>query len=134
VCSDWAKQVAAIMLKKAKPVLTVGSLDAEIDFSDVRDVVRAYRAILDKGKKGEAYNVCSGRAVSLEYILKYLIDKSGIAIDVQSLEIKKRAHVTSPKLVGDNTRLKTRTGWQPEISIEQTLNELLEYWKQELQK
>lgn len=134
VCSDWAKQAAEIALDKKEPAITVGSLDAEIDFSDVRDIVSAYSAILEKGVPGEAYNVCSGRAVSLRYILDHLIARTGRLVDVQSVQKKVRSHTTSPRLVGDNRKLAEHTGWKPLIPLEQTLDELFDHWKAELSK
>jgi GDP-4-dehydro-6-deoxy-D-mannose reductase len=134
VCSDWARQAAEIALDKKEPVITVGSLDAQIDFSDVRDVVAAYSAILEKGRPGEAYNVCSGRAVSLEHILSHLIARTGRRVDVQSVQKKVRSHSTSPRLVGDNRKLIDHTGWRPLIPLEQTLDELFDHWKAEVSK
>jgi GDP-4-dehydro-6-deoxy-D-mannose reductase len=128
VCSDWARQVAEIVAKKADPVIKVGDLNAEIDFSDVRDVVEAYRALVEKGKKGETYNVCSGTAVSLRFILDHLIAKSPVPIEVETAHRKIRGHATSPRLIGNNSKLVSHTGWKPSIPLTRTLDDLFEYW------
>jgi GDP-4-dehydro-6-deoxy-D-mannose reductase len=132
VCSDWARQIAEITLGRREPVVQVGNLDAEIDFTDVRDVVRAYRAILVKGGPGEVYNVCSGRAVSLRFILGYLTAKAGCPVKVASVEHKVRGHQTSPRLVGSSAKLSAVSQWRPEIPIEKTLDDIFDYWVHEL--
>jgi GDP-4-dehydro-6-deoxy-D-mannose reductase len=132
VCPDWARQVAEIALGRKEPVVHVGDLDAEIDFTDVRDVVRAYRAILEKGNPGEVYNVCSGRAVSLRFILDHLTSKIGCPVKIARAEQKLRAHRTSPRLVGSNAKLTAVTQWRPEIPIEKTLDDIYDYWLREL--
>jgi GDP-4-dehydro-6-deoxy-D-mannose reductase len=128
VCSEWAKQVAAIHLGISAPALRVGDLGNEIDFLDVRDVVSAYRSIIEKGQAGEVYNVCSGRAVSLEYVLDHLLRKASIPIEVVRTEAKLRAHKASPRLAGDNRKLRDTTGWSPQLPIEKTLDDLFDYW------
>jgi len=133
VCSDWAKQVAEIELGKAPPRMTIGNTDQEIDFSDVRDVVGAYFAILEKGRKGEVYNVCSGSCVSLDRILRYLLEKSSRRIAVQHIEQKVRAHKASSKLAGDNTRLRA-ISWKQRVPIEKTLDDIYAWWMKELKR
>lgn len=129
VCSDWASQVSAINAGRHEPTMKVGDLSVEIDFTDVRDVVRAYRAIVTAGIGGTVYNVCSGRTVSLRYVLDYLCAKSSVPVTVVTDEARMRGHATSPKLVGDNRRLRTQTGWEPRIPLEQTLDDLYSYWQ-----
>lgn len=128
VCSDWAKQIAAITLKKAAPRLQVGDISPTIDFTDVRDVVLAYAAILEKGKKGEVYNVCSNKGVALNTILSYLVKKCGTPIAIDHDPTKIRIHKTSVKITGDHTKLTRDTGWNPSIPIEKTLDDLFQYW------
>ena len=110
--------------------ITVGNLDARRDFTDVRDVVRAYRALMIDGEPGEAYHVCSGRDRSVRELADILIAHSSADITL----------VTDPELMrpvdlkvlrGDNTKISARTGWSPTIPIEQTLEDLLEYWRGE---
>jgi GDP-4-dehydro-6-deoxy-D-mannose reductase len=131
VCSDWAKQIAEIEKGKREPIVKVGNLESIRDFSDVRDIVRAYFLLLLKGKKGEIYNVCSGKAYSLRKILDILISYSKISIKVE-IDTKKLRKTDFPFLVGDNSKLISHTGWQPQIQIEETLLDLLNYWRQKV--
>lgn len=133
VCSDWAKQVASIELGLSDPIISVGNLDSIIDFTDVRDVVRAYAAILENGNKGEVYNVCSGRGISLEWILTFLISKSKRKISINSDEKKLRSHRTNSIMLGDSSLLKKHTGWYAAIPFEKTLSDLYNYWLEALQ-
>jgi GDP-4-dehydro-6-deoxy-D-mannose reductase len=151
VCSDWARQIALIEKYKshddataaatpakrgraaavrgeAPPVIRVGNLALRRDYSDVRDVVRAYTALMAKGKAGGVYNVGSGRAVSLEWILKKLLSyaRRKIAYEVDPSRIRK---VDIPYLAGDNGKLRRATGWSPRIPLEQTLRDILDYWR-----
>lgn len=128
LCSDWAKQVAAIALNKSAPRIQVGDLSPTIDFTDARDVVRAYAAILEKGRKGEVYNVCSNKGVALETILSYLVKKCGTPIAVEHDPSRIRIHKTSVKITGDHSKLTRDTGWNPSIPIEKTLDDLFLYW------
>jgi GDP-4-dehydro-6-deoxy-D-mannose reductase len=128
VCSDWAKQVAEIALKKSSPHISVGDLSPTIDFTDVRDVVRAYAAILEHGKKGEVYNVSSGRGIALETILSHLLKKCATPIAVDRDASKIRANKTSIKITGDHSKLTRDTGWNPAIPIEQTLDDIYRDW------
>lgn len=132
VCSDWARQAAAIALGEAEPVITVGDIDLTIDFSDVRDVVEAYLLVLEKGACGEVYNVCSGSGVELSWILGYLADKSSGPVTVKHLNDKKRANKSSVRLIGNHDKLTLHTGWKPAITLEQTLDELFEWWLRSL--
>jgi GDP-4-dehydro-6-deoxy-D-mannose reductase len=132
VCSEWAKRVAEIALGRCEPAMDVGDLSAEIDFSDVRDVVRAYQAIIDKGRAGEIYNVCSGRGASLRWVLNHLCAKSPRPIEISVAGEKMREHVTNPRLIGDNAKLSSHTGWAPRIPLERTLDDLYDSWVGEL--
>ncbi len=129
VCSDWASQVSAINAGRREPTMKVGDLSVEIDFTDVRDVVRAYHAIVTAGTRGRVYNVCSGRTVSLRYVLDYLRAKSAVPVTVATDEARMRGHATSRKLAGENGRLRVETGWKPRIPLEQTLDDLYAYWQ-----
>ena len=133
VCSDWAHQVAKISLGLAEPFVTVGDLNATIDFSDVRDVVHAYYLILEKGKTGAIYNVCSGNGVDLSWILGYLCDKAPIPVAVQHIDGKNREHKSNVKMIGSHRTLTGHTGWQPEIPLQRTLDELYAWWMGELE-
>ena len=131
VCSDWAKQIAEIEKGKKKSILKVGNLDCERDFTDVRDIVRAYLLLLSKGKKGEVYNVCSGRTYSLHKILEILLSYSKVRIEVK-VDSQKLRKTDFPFLVGDNSKLISHTGWSVKIPIEKTLLDLLNYWREKV--
>lgn len=131
VCSDWASQVARIEQVDAEPVIRVGNTQVKRDFTDVRDVVKAYKRLLEKGKKGEIYNVCSGRGVSLKEILEMLRSLSKEKIEVE-VDRKKLRKADIPYLVGDNSKIKEETGWGPAVPLSQTLADLLQYWREEL--
>lgn len=130
VCSDWAYQIAKIEEGSKEPVMKVGNIDVKRDFSDVRDVVKAYVQLLEKGRKGEIYNIASGKAVSLQKILDMLLSFSYLSIKVQvdSQRLRKKDILC---LRGDNSKIRKETGWKPEISLRQTLEDLLEYWRNE---
>ena len=129
VCSDWAYQIARIEKGLIDPVIKAGNIEIQRDFSDVRDVVRAYLLLMRKGKKGEVYNVCSGKLISLKEILGILVSFSSQKIKVK-IDPKKKRKVDIPYLLGDNKKIRKETSWKPEIPIEKTLLDLLEYWRQ----
>ena len=104
--------------------IPVGSLTAVRDLSDVRDVVRAYRLLAERGESGEAYNVCSGRGVSIQEIADILLAQATRPISLETDPTLVRA-VDAPRMIGDNTRLRTTTGWTPQFSLEQTLGDVL---------
>ncbi len=128
VASDFASQIAAIEAGLREPVLYVGNLEAERDFTDVRDVVRAYRLILAKGEPGAVYNVCRGQAHSIQYLLDVLLSYSTAKIEVQPDPARLRP-VDVPRRVGDASRLRAQTGWEPEIPFEQSLLDILTDWR-----
>jgi len=134
VCSDWARQVAMIEQGMAKPEIHVGDCNIEIDFSDVRDVVNGYSAIMEKGLPGEVYNICSGSMQKLSNILDYLLRKSTKKIAVIQEEKKLREVKTYKKLAGDNSKLKKQTGWSQQFAFEKTLDDLFEYWMHQINK
>jgi GDP-4-dehydro-6-deoxy-D-mannose reductase len=127
--SSFARQLAEIQAGQHPPRIEVGNLDAVRDFTDVRDVVKAYWALLDRGAAGEVYNVCSGRGVKLRDLLDGLIVLSGVRVDVHVDPARLRP-VDAPVLVGDPGRLRAATGWEPEIPLERTLRDLLDYWRE----
>jgi GDP-4-dehydro-6-deoxy-D-mannose reductase len=128
VCSDWARQAASIEAGKADPVMRVGDCEPAIDFTDVRDVVKAYALILEKGRRGEAYNVCSGTAIALKDLLALIIGKASKQITVEQDTARLKSHTIGIKTVGDHTKLTRETGWAPEIPMEKTIGDLYEYW------
>ncbi len=108
--------------------IPVGNLSARRDFTDVRDVVRAYRVLVESGRPGEVYNVCSGRDVSIEEIAEGLLAlaRSPLALETDPALVRA---VEVPVLRGDPGKLQDATGWKPEISLEQTLSDVLSYWR-----
>lgn len=128
VCSDFAKQIAEIEAGRRAPEIVVGNLDAKRDFTDVRDIVRAYWLLATKGAPGEAYNVCSGTAYSAGEILERLLMLTDVKIKINVDSTKNRPS-DIPILVGDNAKIKEEIGWQPEIPFEQTLADLLDWWR-----
>lgn len=129
VCSAFAKQVCEIEKGKGEPVVSVGNLEAVRDFTDVRDMVRGYWLALDKGEPGEVYNISSGRGYSIREVLDKLIELSGVKVGVKQDPARVRPSDV-PKLVGDSTKFTKKTGWKPEILFEQTLKDLLDFWRQ----
>lgn len=128
VCSDWASQIARIEKGLAEPVIKVGNISVQRDFLDVRDVVKAYALLMEKGKTGEVYNVCSGKSVLLKEILNILLSFSSKAIEIQVDSQKLRKSDIS-LLFGDNRKIKQELSWEPEIPLKQSLFDLLEYWR-----
>ena len=106
-------------------VVPVGNLSARRDFTDVRDVVRAYRLLVERGEPGAAYNVCSGRDVSVQQLAEALLGMARQPMELKPDQALERP-IDVPVLLGDYTRLKTATGWEPEIPLEQTLADLLD--------
>ncbi len=124
---SFAKQIALIKKKKAEPVIMTGNLNAKRDFTDVRDVAKAYWLAATKGVPGEVYNVCSGRSVSLKDILSMMIAISGVHVEVRRDPSKARPSEI-PDNRGDSTKFRKATGWAPEIPLEQTLKDILEFY------
>jgi len=133
VCSDWARQVALIEKGDRAPILKVGNLDLRRDFSDVRDVVRAYVLLLRKGRRGEPYNICLGKAIALREILDFLRGEAAVSSPMSiEVDLAKLRKIDMPVQMGSNRKISEETGWSPEIPIEQTLRDLLFYWRQRL--
>lgn len=129
VVSDFCKQVAEIENGIREPVIMVGNLEAKRDFTDVRDVVRAYVKIILEGKAGETYNVGSGNAQEIRQILEKVVAMSDCAIRVETDPNKIRP-VDVPIIEADISKLSELTGWRPEIPVEQTIRETLAYWRE----
>ncbi|MBI5666555.1 MAG: GDP-mannose 4,6-dehydratase [Chloroflexi bacterium] len=129
VAPDFAMQIARIEAGLQEPVIHVGNLSAERDFTDVRDVVRAYTLLLERGVPGEVYNVASGSAISIQTLLATLLQYSRAAIEIQP-DAARLMPVDTPVIRGDAARLHQATGWQPTISFEQSLRDLLDDCRQ----
>jgi GDP-4-dehydro-6-deoxy-D-mannose reductase len=133
VAPDFAMQISRIEAGQQPPEIYVGDLSAQRDFTDVRDVVRAYCLIMERGVPGEVYNVASGKAYSIQMLLETLLKHSSanIRVVVDSARIRP---TEIPVLRGDATRLYKATGWQPQISFEQTLLDVLNDCRERVQQ
>jgi GDP-4-dehydro-6-deoxy-D-mannose reductase len=127
--SSFARQIARIERGLEPPRLKVGNLDAVRDFTDVRDVARAYWLAATSECAGEAYNICSGRGVTICWVLDTLLSFSGVEIEVEVDPARLRV-ADIPHLVGDHGRFTSATGWTPDIPLEQTLQDLLDGWRE----
>jgi GDP-4-dehydro-6-deoxy-D-mannose reductase len=128
VTSDFAKQVIDIELGKADPILYVGDLSSKRDFTDVRDIVEAYRLLFEKGVSGQIYNVCSGACTSIRDILDQLVKMSSKFIEIIIDEKKLRPNDV-PEYYGSNQKIIKATGWIPRIQLETSLYDIYQYWK-----
>jgi GDP-4-dehydro-6-deoxy-D-mannose reductase len=126
--SSFAKQIAEVELGLRPPVLDVGNLDAKRDFTDVRDIVKGYWLAIQKGVPGEVYNLASGRASAVKELLEILLNCASVKVEVRQDPSRMRPSDV-PILVGDATKFRELTGWAPQIPIEQTLRDLLDFWR-----
>ena len=127
VASSIAKQVAQAE-RAGGGVIRTGDLSPRRDFTDVRDVVRAYRLLVERGAPGEAYNVCSGADVAIQEVADHLAAAASVDIRFE-LDPERLRPVDVPVVRGDNTKLRAATGWSPEIPLEKTLAEILDWWR-----
>ncbi len=128
VLPSFAKQIAEIEKDKKAPILSVGNLAAKRDFTDVRDVVRAYGLLMEKGISGEVYNVGSGKSHKIDELLELLLGFSSKTITVE-VDPSRFRPVDIEDVVCDYSKLHKLTGWQPEIPLEKTLQDILAYWR-----
>jgi GDP-4-dehydro-6-deoxy-D-mannose reductase len=126
--SAFAQQIAEIEAGRREPVLHVGNLDAERDITDVRDTVRAYQMIAAAGQTRRPYNVCSGRAHTMRRLLDILLSLTPVRVRIEIDPTRLRPS-DNPIVLGSHARLTAETGWTPAIPIEQTLADLLDYWR-----
>lgn len=131
VISSFAKQLVEIKKYKRKPEIVTGNLSIVRDFLDVRDVVRAYHALFEKGRKGEVYNICSGLGVSLEAVIHQMAHQLHLTITTHT-----DPNLVRPSdnaiIVGNNQKIVQETGWHPSYTLRQSLNDILEYWEGQL--
>ena len=130
VTSNFARQVAEIEAGMREPVVYVGDLTPRRDYSDVRDIVRGYWLLLERGEPGEVYNLCSGRTWSIQAVLDFVLSLStvkGITVKTDPARLRPSDVMI---LEGDPGKVHKATGWKVEIPFEQTLTELLDYWRQ----
>ena len=128
VTTDFASQIAEIEKGKQEPVIKVGDLSAYRDFTFVADVVAAYVALIEKDVPSGVYNICSGETRKMEEILKTLIALAKVKIKIKVDHNKLRPSEV-PYFIGDCTKLKAATDWQPKYNFEQGMREVLDYWR-----
>lgn len=131
VTSNFAKQIAAIEAGMHEPVIRVGNLSAQRDFTDVRDIVRAYWLALEKGTPGEVYNLASGKAITIRELLDMLLELSEVEVEVEVDPDRLRPSDVEI-LLGDYSKFHADTGWEPRIPLSKTVEDLLNYWRQRL--
>ncbi len=131
VTSNFCKQVALIEAKIQPPVIKVGNLEAKRDFTDVRDVVRAYWLAAEKCEPGEVYNIASNKAYRIQDVVDMLIKMASIKIDIEQDPERMRPSDVMI-LLGDYSKFNQRTGWKPEIPFEKTLEDTLNYWRKKI--
>ena len=129
--SDFAKQIAEIEKGMREPVVSVGNLEALRDFTDVRDIVRAYWLALEKGEPGAVYNIGTGNAPSIQEILDRLLAMTDASVEVRQVPEKMRPSDVEI-LISDSSRFRTATGWEPHISLDQMLSDTLDYWRERI--
>jgi GDP-4-dehydro-6-deoxy-D-mannose reductase len=133
VAPDFASQIAAAELGLGPAAIKVGNLAAQRDFSDVRDVVRAYVLLITEGEPGQVYNIGSGESHAIQELLDTLLSLSRVSIEVQRDPARMRPSEV-PEVVCDTARIREHTGWQTTIPFEQSLEDILAYWREEKTK
>lgn len=128
VTSNFAKQVAKIEAGLAEPVIRVGNLEAIRDFTDVRDMVRAYWLAVTEARPGEVYNIATGEGVVIRDMLDRLIELSGVDVKVETDPERLRPSDVEI-LIGDASKFKADTGWEPRVPFDRTLRDILDYWR-----
>jgi GDP-4-dehydro-6-deoxy-D-mannose reductase len=131
VTASFARQIALAETGRGPETIVVGNLEARRDLTDVRDTVRAYRALAERGTAGRVYNVCSGQAYAVRELLDRLMSLARVRLDVHTDPALFRPN-DNPIVLGDPTRISHDTGWRPTIPIERTLGDLLEYWRERI--
>lgn len=129
VTSNFAKQIAEIEKRKKEPVIHVGNLEAKRDFTDVRDIVRAYWLATEKGVDGEVYNVGTGKAMAMKEMLDILLSLSKAKVKIK-VDPERLRPSDVPILQSDCSKFVRLTGWKPQIPLEQTFKDLLNYWRE----
>lgn len=128
VTPNFARQIALIEKGKQEPVIHVGDLSAERDFTDVRDIARAYSLAAQHCRLGETYNICTGKVISMRRLLDMLISLSRVKVTVEIDPARMRPS-DLPILTGDVTKFKQATGWEPQVPLEQSLHDVIEEWR-----
>lgn len=129
ICSNFARQIAEIEKGKRDAVIQVGNLEAKRDFTDVRDIVRAYWLCLEKGEEGEVYNVGTGKAYPMKEVLDMLLSMSKVNVKIE-VDPNRLRPSDVPILISDCSKFVSLTGWKPEIPFQKSLEDLLNYWRE----
>lgn len=127
--STFAKQIALIEIGKQEPVISVGNLEASRDYTDVRDMARAYLLAVEKCDPGDVYNIATGSAIKIADVLKLLLSFSKIKVEIRPDPARMRPSDV-PVLIGDSSKFQKKTGWSPQIPFEKTALDLLNYWRE----
>ena len=133
VSAAFAKQIAEIEAGLVPPEIHVGNLEALRDLTDVRDTVRAYRLVVERGVANRPYNVCTGRAIAVHSLLDTLVSLAHVTVRVVPDPARYRPNDT-PVVLGDPSRAKNELGWEPRIPLEQTASDLLNYWRGQVRR
>jgi GDP-4-dehydro-6-deoxy-D-mannose reductase len=128
---NFAEQIVAIERGMQPPVIKVGNLNDERDFTDVRDVVRAYIMLLLRGEAGEVYNVCRGKGSTVHDMLTMMCEMSSASCSIEQAPDRTRP-LDIPQIIGDPTKLHQHIGWQPEIDLRQSIADILDYARKDL--
>ena len=131
VTSNFCSQVAAIELGLQEPVIRVGNLDAIRDFTDVRDMVRAYWLAVTKGKPGEVYNIATGKGIVIRDLLDMIIGMARVEVKIETDPARLRPSDVEI-LIGDSSKFRADTGWEPQVPFDQTVRDLLDHWRRTL--
>ncbi len=129
VAPDFASQIAAAEAGKRPPRMQVGNLDVERDFTDVRDMVRAYYLVVTLGVPGDVYNIGSGQSHSIQELLDVLLSYSRVQITIESDPARLRPSDV-PVVRCDASKFRALTGWEPKIGFKTTLRDVLDDWRQ----
>jgi len=128
--SHFAKQIADIERKRRPPLLETGNLSSLRDLTDVRDMIRAYMLLMEKGRTGEVYNAAAGEVHSMQSVLDHLLRLAPLRVEVRPQAAQARA--TDPSAIrADTSKLRQEIGWMPSFSLDQTLTDTLDYWRQQ---
>ncbi len=130
VVAEFAAQIVAVE-RGERAAVSVGNLDAVRDFTDVRDVVRAYALLIERGARRGVYNIGGGAVTTISDLLRTLCDMARVPVTVAQDPARMRPS-DAPVMMADTARLRSATGWQPEIPLEQSLRETLDWWRNEL--
>jgi len=131
VCSNFSKQVVEVEKKKRRPEIFVGNLEAKRDFTDVRDMVRAYWLSTESCEPGDVYNICSGSTISIRELLDLVVSNSNVQIEIKQDPSRLRPSDV-PLLLGDYSKFHAATGWKPTIPFRQTLSDIMDYWREQI--